>query len=221
VAPSGTSLYVIPSAEAKALRWLSGSNTAIDGYVGFAGSSTSSFWYTGSTGAVAGRFDFQGVAAHEIAEVLGRISGIGSNPAYRTPLDLFRYSAKGQLSYSNTAAAYLSINGGTTDLGNYNNSSLGGDRSDWLTLATSQDVQDAFVSTGQYLNLSDADLAALDVIGWDWGESRGGIAVNGANAQLFAAHLISDPSAVAEPTSLGLMGLGILSASLLRRRSKL
>src|SRR5205085_6330755 len=75
-------------------------------------------------------------------------------------------SAPGQLGFSYNNSAYFSIDGGKTDLGDFNNSSYGGDRSDWLTIFSSSDVQDAFISTGQNLNLSYADLTALDALGW-------------------------------------------------------
>ena len=70
--------FVIPAAEAKALGIVSGSASGIDGYIGFAGSSTSTYDY-GSTIA-SGKYDFTAVAAHEIAEVLGRLSGLRARP---------------------------------------------------------------------------------------------------------------------------------------------
>ena len=80
--------FVIPAAEAKALGIVSGSASGIDGYIGFAGSSTSTYNY-GSTIA-RGKYDFTAVAAHEIAEVLGGLSGLeDTSPNWRTPFDLF------------------------------------------------------------------------------------------------------------------------------------
>ena len=164
-APPGVSQYVVPSAEAKALGLIPGSQSSIDGFIGFAGS-PSNYDFNPTDGVGAHTFDFQGVAAHELAEVLGRISGLsGKKPAYRTPLDLFRYSAPGTIGFAYKAPAYLSINSGVTDLGDYNYTGTG-DRSDWLTLSSSRDVQDAYVSKGQRLALTSADLTALDVLGW-------------------------------------------------------
>ena len=212
-APSGVSKYVIPAAEMKALGLVNGNSTSIDGYIGFAGSPTG-YTFTGANGQIApGTFDFQAVAAHEIAEVLGRISGLqSSGSTYRTVLDLFRYGSKGNLSFSYNAAAYLSINGGRTDLGNYNNSPSGGDRSDWLTLASSSDVQDAFVSTGENLNLSAADLTALDILGY--GGSNLGDTFTSPGQVAFS--LVED---VPEPASLSLLASALLAIGFARRRS--
>jgi hypothetical protein len=211
-APSGTANYVISSAEAKALGLISRNGTATDGYIGFAGS-TSSYDFDPSNGVTGGTYDFEAVAAHEMAEVLGRISGLeGSNPSYRTPFDLLRYSAPGQLSFSYDQAAYLSIDGGKTNLGNFNISPYGGDRSYWQTLYTSTDVQDAFISTGQSLNLSYADLTALDALGWG-GSNVGDTASGSPNGVAFA--LVND---VPEPGSLAMFAFGLAAFAFSRRR---
>src|SRR5262249_36760928 len=97
-APSGVSQYVVSSADAQALGLIAGNDPDQDGFIGFAGS-TSGYSFN-STGAIAaGTYDFEGVAAHELAEVLGDISGLSSaTPTYRTPFDLFRYKTAGNLS---------------------------------------------------------------------------------------------------------------------------
>ena len=208
-APSGTTSYVIPSAEAKALGLISRNGTSTDGYIGFAGS-TSSYDFDPSNGITSGTYDFEAVAAHEMAEVLGRISGLeGPNPTYRTIFDLLRYSAPGQPSFSYDQAAYFSIDGGRTNLGNFNNSPYGGDRSDWQTLYSSTDVQDAFISTGQNLNLSYGDLTVLDALGWG-GSNVGDTRSGSPNGVAFA--LVNDVP-VPEPGSLAVFtfGLGALA----------
>lgn len=211
-APSGTTLYAVPSAEAKALGLIPATQTASDGAIGFAGSSTSGFTY-GRSGIAAGTYDFIAVAEHEVAEVLGRISGVdASGTAFRTPLDLFRFLSPGVLSTACSDPAYLSIDGGTTSLGKFNNSPSGGDCSDWLTTATSTDASDAFISTGQQKDLSLADLQALDITGWDFGVP--GIQIGASTGAPTAATLTSTLhtalASIPEPSAL----LPILSGAL-------
>jgi len=213
VAPSGVGQYVIPSSEAKVLGLISPTQTAVDGYIGFAGS-VAGYTFNPAAGIAPGTYDFQAVAAHELDEVLGRVTGLTStSPSYRTVFDLFRYSAIGMLDFGYNDAAYLSLDGGKTILGTFNNSSSGGDRSDWLTAGTSSDVQDAFVSTGQALTLTAADLAGLDALGY------GGSNLGGANVAPTTAafHLVKTP----EPASLSLLLTGLvasLAASIRLRR---
>ena len=127
-APSGVSQYVIPSAEAKVLGIISATNSSLDGSIGFAGSS-SGYDFNPADGITAGTYDFQAVAAHELDEVLGRISGLsGTSPTYRTVFDLFRYSSPGVLGFGYNDPAYFSIDGGRTSLNQFNYSSYGGDR---------------------------------------------------------------------------------------------
>ena len=82
-------------------------------------------------------YDLQSVAMHEIDEVLG-IGGAGSRlPTTNSslgPLDLFLYSAVGVRSFttSSSATAYFSINGGTNDLVNFNQTA-GADYGDWAS----------------------------------------------------------------------------------------
>jgi hypothetical protein len=128
-------------------------------------------------------FDLQAVASHEIDEALG-IGGAGSmidsNFGTGNPLnfptgpvgsmDLFRYSGNGVRSYtdSTSATAYFSINGGATNLTNFNQSGLtnGSDFGDWLGGSTAQ-VQDAFGTPGVDVNLGLNELTALDVVGYN------------------------------------------------------
>src|SRR4051812_9096132 len=73
--PPGVSNYVIPSSEAKVLGLIPPTQTWIDGSIGFAGS-TAGYTFYPTNGVKAGTYDFQAVAAHELDEVLGRISGL-------------------------------------------------------------------------------------------------------------------------------------------------
>lgn len=154
------------------------------------------------TGGIApGNYDVMQALEHEIDEVLGlgsvlpntTISGLS---AVRT-LDLFRYSAPGAISLtsSGSASSYFSIDGGTTNLVNFNQNSSG-DYGDWGTTSTTL-VQQAFGSPGTQSDVSAStpEAVALDVIGYD---------------------LVSNP----EPSSWLLIGLGATSMALARRRRK-
>ena len=98
-APTGVSQYVVPSSEAKALGLISPTQASFDGSIGFAGS-PSGYDFDPTNGVAAGTYDFQAVAAHELDEVLGHISGLYSTtPTYRTVFDLFRYKSPGVLEF--------------------------------------------------------------------------------------------------------------------------
>lgn len=216
-APPGPAQYVIASAEAKALGLISPSQSSADGAVGFAGS-PSGYDFNPADGVTAGTYDFRAVAAHELAEVLGRISGVSSaTPAWRTPYDLYRFRSPGVLDYGYNDAAYFSINGGVTDLKAFNNSTAGGDRGDWLTTSAAYDVSNAFISTGHAYNLTAADLTSLDVLGWG-GSNLGDYGAASPGSTAFS--LIASPAGgVPEPSRwmLLIMGFGLTGAALRRR----
>src|SRR5207248_8149368 len=99
----------------------------------------------------AGQFDFQGIAMHEISEIMGRIAGLGFSNSTGTPgylaSDLFRYSGSGARGLTNGAGVQFSLNGGATLLKPYNNAAAnGGDAGDWARSAT-VDSFDAFGGT--------------------------------------------------------------------------
>lgn len=209
-APAGVANYVIASAEAKALGLVAATQSSPDGYIGFAGR-TAGYSFS-PAGLTAKLYDFQSIAAHEIAEVLGRLSGVGTN-AWRTPFDLFRFAKPGTLSYSNNSAAYFSVDGGVTNLANFNYSRSGGDRSDWATAVTTFDASDAFIGRGQRKNITAVDLAVLGAIGWD-GSNLGN---SGANPSAIAFGLITP--GVPEPAmwTMLIAGFGLVGAALRRR----
>ncbi len=72
---SGTSRYALPAAEAKALGVVPANGSA-DGSIGFG--TGVRYTFNNANGVAAGTYDFVPVAAHEIEEVLGRISGLSS-----------------------------------------------------------------------------------------------------------------------------------------------
>ena len=163
--PTGGGNFVVSTAQAKALGLLAG-DTGVDGYVGF--STTIPFTYDPNDRTAPGKYDFIGVAEHEISEVMGRIALVGSDlgPLSNTysVLDLFRYSAAGTHQLVAGQPAYFSVDGGTIDLRGFNTIS-GGDDGDWNSAVV--DAANAFVGTNQTLPFSAADITAMDAIGYD------------------------------------------------------
>ena len=165
--PTNGGQFWVSTAESKALG-LAGASSSVDGYVGFS-SAANIFDYINSNGVTAGQYDFFGVVAHEISEVMGRqlMTGINFNgSASYEPLDLFHYSLSGVRDFVGTHVGYFSINGGVTNIDNFNTNS-GGDYGDWASSA-GNDAFNAFSNSGVVNAVTAADLKALDVIGWDF-----------------------------------------------------
>jgi hypothetical protein len=133
------------------------------------------------------QYDAIGGLEHELDEVLGG-GGAGStlneilnncttNPTdffcgRFGPTDLYRYSAPGTPSFttSATANAYLSINGGVTNVVDFNQNSRG-DYADFAPPGTGagQLIQNAFNSTGQdeAYTTNSPEFLMEEAIGWD------------------------------------------------------
>jgi hypothetical protein len=162
--PTGGASFVMANAEAKALGLLAANATGLDGYVGF--SSTAAFNFDTANRAVSGKYDFFGLACHEITEIMGRY-GLGQNGASSgrySPIDLFRYSSAGNLDLIPANGAYLSIDDGNSIINTFNGTS-GGDLSDWSGLTF-----DAFnnnLTAGHAMLVSAGDMTEMDIIGYD------------------------------------------------------
>ena len=154
-------------------------------------------------------YDLQAVVTHEMDEVLG-IGGQGSVLGSGTTgpvgsLDLFRYSAPGVRSFSQSAdvSAYFSINGGSSNLVYFNQYGNNSDFGDWGNGAIpaeqdgndSPQVQDAFGTPGADVNLGFNELTAFDVVGYN----------------------LTEP--VPEPRNVSLLAVGLLAIALHRHRS--
>src|SRR5262249_1802067 len=114
--PAGSS-FAVARAEAKAIG-LIGASASNDGVFKFGQGFT--YAYDPANRAVAGSFDFIGVATHEITEIMGRIALLGdtlggATPFY-APMDLFRWTGPGSRTLIGGGAsvtnANLSINAG-------------------------------------------------------------------------------------------------------------
>jgi hypothetical protein len=193
--PTNGGPFWIPIADAKALGFPSANSTGIDGSVGF-DSAPGIFTFDPNNRAVPGQYDFIGVAFHEISEVMGRIAGLGSF-GYST-MDLFRYSAPGTRQLQGGQPAYFSIDGGKTNLDNFNTSS-GGDYGDGANSA-GNDAFRAFSSSGVLNAVTSADVALLEAIGWNTVSSQAptissiatsGTGITGGNGDLNAGKAVT------------------------------
>lgn len=126
------------------------------------------FSYT-NWGATTNAYLLEQATIHEIGEVLGG-GGEGSSLGHDSNphvMDLFRFSAPNTRSYTTdtNATAYFSINNGSNNLVNFNQSGYG-DYGDWDGFTNG--AQSAIISVGQnFTNYNTVELTALDIIGWN------------------------------------------------------
>jgi hypothetical protein len=118
-----------------------------------------------------GMFDALRATEHEIDEVLGFGSYLNIGGSNLRPQDLFSWSAQGTRNLAASGSRYLSIDGGTTDIVGFNQTSPG-DFGDWLSGSCPQAnplVQVAFGCTGQTSDVTgnSPEGTNLDVIGYD------------------------------------------------------
>src|SRR5207245_1188355 len=161
---------LVARAEAKALR-LRADDFTIDGTFTFGGGF--SYTYDPANRAVAGKFDFIGVAMHEFSEIMGHIPLMGENltgsPDYML-MDLFHYTGAGVRGLNNGAGRFFSIDNGTTLLKAFNNAAAnGGDLQDWAS--GTNDAFNAFSNSSVKNDLTSVDLRVMDVIGYDFAGS--------------------------------------------------
>ena len=116
-------------------------------------------------------YDLLSVVEHETDEALGLGSDLntGSTSGAIRPEDLFRYSAPGVRSYtlSSSAASYLSVDGGATNLIGFNQAGGGSDYGDWASSSTPH-VQDAYGTPGSTPVWGVDEQTALDAIGYNF-----------------------------------------------------
>jgi FG-GAP-like repeat len=121
--------------------------------------------------AISGNFDAQRSIEHETDEVIG----LGSDASVSNlhPQDLFSWSSAGVRNISSNGTRYFSINGGGSDIVNFNQDPTG-DFGDWSSGPCPQAhpyVQNAFGCTGQSSDIAPTlpEGINLDVIGYDLG----------------------------------------------------
>ena len=165
--PTGGAGVYVPDAEAKALGLISGTSTAVDGYIGFL---SEPYYATDPNNrAQPGMEDFIGIALHEISEALGRrADGLSPVGAF-TVANLFRYSAPGVIAQDGTPS-YFSIDGGVTNLGNYY--SLGQDYLDWNTTA-GLDAFEGNITLDTVSPITPRDEAQMAALGFTEGPGPG------------------------------------------------
>lgn len=120
--------------------------------------------FTFSGPIASGTYDFQGIAAHEIAEVMGRIGLSGGNKSYSL-IDCFSYTGAGMKSLGGGAGNYFSIDNGTTLLKQFNDSDANHlDTRDWE--GGTDDSFNQYSNSGVVNPVSAVDLQLMDVIGY-------------------------------------------------------
>jgi hypothetical protein len=162
--PTGGGHFWLAPADAVALGLLPAS-TKVNCYVGF--SKTVKYDYDPSNGVTAGRYDFYGIALHEITETMGRVLQVGEKlSGYKSyfPLDLFHYSAAGAHSFTGTKAGYFSIDNGHTHLASFN-TTKGADYGDWAK-SFGNDSFAAFGKPGVVEPISEVDLKEMNALGY-------------------------------------------------------
>jgi hypothetical protein len=185
--PTGGGTFWLTRSQAKALGYIS-DDLANDGTTTFGAGNPFTF-----SGAITpGTYDFQGVAAHEISEVMGRlgISGgtIGSTPNSYSLIDLFSYKGAGTRGLGGDGGNNFSIDNGTTLLKLYNNAQSNGlDTRDWAP--GTNDSFNQFSNSGVVNPVSGVDIREMDVLGYD----------------------LAQQVVAPEPGSLTLLGLGLAS----------
>ena len=180
--------------------------------------STGNLWLRSGTEG-SSQYDFYSVVEHETDEILGTASCVANgttNPATDgcqnphtingtnnnvSAADLFRYTCGStSRNFGNLAAsACFSVDGGNTDLKQYNNTNNGDDYGDWATSCAN--VQDAIGCQGPTAGFSH-DIAA------------------NAEIELLNAAGFSLNAGVPEPGTFVLVGATLLGAGWLIRRKR-
>jgi len=143
-----------------------------DGFDGTININTTLTDPTRGNGISAGLYDMQAVVEHEIDEVMGSGSWLGNPPTTTGRVqDLFRYTAAGGRTYTTAGNdAWLSVDGGLTDLARFNQQS-GPDYGDFFScspdVAPALLVQNACGTSGVEVDYGNVEKTMMDVLGYD------------------------------------------------------
>jgi len=161
--PTGGSYFQMSRGLGKGLGLLAGADAASDGTFSFGTGYAYSF--DPNNRAQEGKYDFIGVAEHELTELMGRVVRVNSTGNGWRPMDLFRFTASGRSASASDAEVYFSSDS-TTLLRKFNPNGNGGDLGDWAS-GQGNDAFNAFAATGARQDMSPVDLRLMDVIGWN------------------------------------------------------
>jgi hypothetical protein len=162
---NGTGTWWLTRSQAKALGQIP-DDLSEDGVTTFGAGNP----FTFSGAIAAGTYDFQGIAAHEISEVMGRLglSGgtVGTTANSFSLIDNFSYTGPGMKGLGGGPGNNFSIDNGTTLLKLWNDPTSNGlDSRDWAPGAN--DAFNQLSDAGVVNPVSPVDLQLIDVIGYD------------------------------------------------------
>lgn len=153
-APTSIGGFFNTTAQQKAWGLLPVDAPGIDGVIGF--NADLSYTFDPNNRAAPGKYDMIGLAEHEITHALGRIGGDGA-------FKLSNYVAPGVLNTSNSPGAYFSIDGGVTNLADYQSF---GDTADWNPSHQAENAFTALTFPGVANLITPVDVQLLDALGF-------------------------------------------------------
>jgi len=192
---AGADVWYVTRAQRKALG-MAVDDLSTDGTITLGSGFTYDF--DRSNGISAGAIDIQGVMAHELTEIMGRIGislgTVGVNPSL-TLMDAFAYTGAATRGLGFVANDYFSLDNGTSLLKQFN-PSAGGDSRDWASGAN--DSFNAFSTSSVLNDVTTMDLREMDVLGYD---------------------RVTAQSGTPEPSTVVFLLSGLVAGGFLRRRA--